>query len=104
MRDDSQEYGISGTGELALGKAMSTYWTNFAWSSNVNNATGRNKPAIEATKLIPKWEGNPASDDRAVLFDASKEEALITMAEKHPRADFCDAFWDKYFSDIGWFE
>ena len=98
-RSDSSEFGIEGKGELALGDAMSAYWTNFAWNSNPNNSSDR----LANITRLPVWKQFHRKTDAAIILDASEESAEISMAYPHPRAKSCNAFWDNFFHHKGWF-
>jgi carboxylesterase type B len=102
LRTDSKEYGIDGAGEVALGRAMSTYWTNFAYNSDPNNSTGRLHPEVLPPQL-PRWGQYEVSSDAAVVLDANDQEALIQTMSPHPRAHGCSRFWGGYFEHQGWF-
>jgi len=92
-------YGLNGTDELNLGMAMASYWTNFAWNSNPNDATGRKRATVPPTK----WEAVGGSD-ATVSFDITNGSPDITLEAPHPRAHFCDGFWNDYFKEEGWFK
>lgn len=98
-RNDSKEYGISGQGELALGLAMSSYWTNFAWSGDPNRKNGR----WSAEVFIPERWPSDASGAGPLQFNASESAADVKVLPSDRRGANCVAFWDPYFQKSGWF-
>ena len=107
LRDDSDDYGINGTAEIELGRAMSTYWSNFAWNSDPNNSTGRHHPEVLAQP--PRWKGYSHKTDDTVILDIrggihpEGDRAKGIYVGRHPRSTNCDNFWDSFYTAQGWF-
>eukprot|EP00660_Eupelagonema_oceanica_P010915 gene10915-7997_t len=68
-RKDSSEYGINGTGELALGRAMSAYWTNFAWTGDPSKPGSRTSTAAGVATQWPHFSAG------TLRFDATEDAA-----------------------------
>jgi len=90
---------------VRLGHQMSTYWSNFAWTSNPNNRTGRLHP-MRLAQWLPEWKGYTHESDMAVMLDvngrrydegAGSIDGVKSM--RHPRADNCEIFWDEWFQN-----
>ena len=43
-------------GEREVAASMACYWTNFAWNSDPNNATGRASLYSQKCAQLPSWE------------------------------------------------
>jgi len=95
LRNESDHFGINGTGEVLLGRAMAQYWTNFAWNSDPSNSTGRHHELSFIP--TPTWAPTQATPDASIVLDATESAFAIHMAEPHPRAWRCDAFWDAWY-------
>jgi len=98
FRNDSSMFGISGDGEVELGLAMASYWTNFAWSGDPNRRGDRWSAIVDK---LAAWPQRGVALGPLVL-DASESHAEIRAAVSE-RGARCDAFWDTYFRRSGWF-
>jgi len=80
--------------EREVAAAMGCYWTNFAYNSNPNNATGR--ASLDSQKLcakLPSWEATTHSRfQQRIVFNITHERAHINMVPTdrltHARCNF----------------
>jgi len=82
--------------ERKVSAAMGCYWTNFAWNSDPNVATGR--AALYSQKLCAKlmpWELTSQSNHTHIVFNTTGEDARIGMAPPDSLADKRCDFWGK---------
>merc|ERR1719174_407791 len=88
--------------ERKVAAAMGCYWTNFAWNSDPNVATGRASLYSQklCAKLIP-WEAASPSNYKYIVFNTTGEDVRIGMvptpADTLTRMR-CD-FWETYITN-----
>jgi len=66
--------------EREVASTMGCYWTNFAWNSNPNDATGR--ASLNSQKLcarLPSWKDTTQSRSQSMVFNITNEHAHVDM-------------------------